>query len=107
MEDTAYEQMVGTKLRLVHPSDAVSSFNYSGATGAIKVSLAKFGRFQTGTSIQAPLYYPGLNIDGCGDFSLDNELKASFKSHQPGFFIVHEGGCTYEEKARNLQALGA
>ena len=43
--DAAYEKMSGTKLRLVHPSSSVDSFNFMGATGALDVSLAKFGRF--------------------------------------------------------------
>lgn len=107
VEDTAYSQITGTKLRLVHPSDAVKNFNYSGATGAISVKLAKFGRYQTGTSIQAPLYYPPVGIDACREMTPPDNIKENFNMQWQGFVIVHEGGCTYEEKARNVQAMGA
>ena len=49
--DLDYKNMAGSKLRLVHPTDAVQDFNYLKATGAIETILAPFGRFQTGTTI--------------------------------------------------------
>ena len=65
-QDSTFDTMRGgTKLKLVHPTSAVDQFNYMNATGAMQVTLAAFGRFQTGTSIQAPLFYPPTNLDGC------------------------------------------
>ncbi len=49
--DLDYKNMAGSKLRLMHPSDAVQDFNYLKATGAIETILAPFGRFQTGITI--------------------------------------------------------
>ena len=100
--DSRYNQLGGTKLRLMHPSDSVAFFNYMSATGAIDVQLANFGRYQTGTSIQGPLFYPNVHKDACGEVLSENE---NFQWH--GFVIVDDGNCTWEEKARNVQRMGA
>ena len=44
-QDAHYEQSNGAKMRLVHPTDAVSQFSFMGATGAIEMEIAHFGRF--------------------------------------------------------------
>ena len=40
-----YNDRNGPKLRLVHPASDVKDFDFMGATGAIQVRLASFGRF--------------------------------------------------------------
>jgi hypothetical protein len=50
-KDIEYKRSGGTKLRLIHPVESVSDFNFLQATGAIEVDLAPFGRFQTGITI--------------------------------------------------------
>ena len=99
MTDSAYDNTLGTKLKLVHPVNEVKEFLFRGATGAIQVELAKFGRFQTGTSIQAQLFAPpeDFSIDGCSDL-IDFDADNNMNYH--GFVILMDGGCTYEEKAR-------
>ena len=57
-QDADYERRTGAKLRLVQPSSAINKFDFMKATGALEVEIAHFGRFQTGTSIQAPLFFP-------------------------------------------------
>lgn len=101
-----YEQMGGTKLRLIYPNDEnVNHFNYMGTVGALDVELANFGRFQTGTSIQAPVYYPKDTPMGCR--VLDTTAAAKDHAHHKGFVLVKEGDCTFEEKARLAQSRGA
>ena len=85
----------------------METFNHLNATGALDVRIAHFGRFQTGTSIQAPLFYPPVAQDGCGDMRPSDDIKERYNMEWKGFVIVHDGGCTYEEKARNVQAMGA
>ena len=70
----------------------------------MEVELAKFGRFQTGTSIQAPVYMLGYQFNGCLDYDRNGEPWV----HGRGGFILLTGGeCTYEEKARRVERLGA
>ena len=45
------EEVSGTRLKIIHPSKAIDAFSCGGIPGGIGVELAKFGRFQTGTSI--------------------------------------------------------
>ena len=74
----------------------------------MKVTLASFGRFQTGTSVQAPLYYPLANLDGCLDsFRPDGVETHGAELEMKGFVMVEAGGCTYETKARNIEKTGA
>ena len=105
-DDVAYRFHGGTRLRLVHPTTALETFNYKGATGAIDVELAKFGRFQTGTSIVAPLFFPPLNFDGCNSM-VAHHIATRFNMEWKGFVILMDGGCTWEEKARRVESMGA
>ena len=102
--DISYDQTNSAKLRIVKPSTAVDKFNYKNATGAIEVRLAHFGRFQTGTSIQGPLFYPPFNTDGCEDIDLvpKETTERLYNMDWKGFVIVKDGNCTFEEKARNM-----
>ena len=78
------------------------------ATGALDVEIAHFGRFQTGTSIQAQLFYPPVVTNGCGDMTPpSDDIKARYNMDWQGFVIVKDGQCSFEEKARNVQAMGA
>ena len=45
VEKIEYLSGQGTQLTFVQPSDKVGEFNYADQLGAIKVKLAKFGRF--------------------------------------------------------------
>ena len=105
--DIAYEYASHAKLRIMTPSTAVDKFNYKNATGALEVELAHFGRFQTGTSITAPLFYPPVAEDACGDMTPSDEVKETYNMEWKGFVIVKDGNCTFEEKARNVQHMGA
>ena len=99
-----YQEEGGTKLRVVQPPEAAANFNYMETPGAMEVELAKFGRFQTGTSIQAPVYMLGYQFNGCLDYDRNGEPWI----HGRGGFILLTGGeCTYEEKARRVERLGA
>lgn len=103
------EERDGTKLTVVHPPDAVEFFNHEGRAGGIEVELAKFGRFQTGTAIMAPLQVPEFNYDGCREeFVADKALLSNFHVLPfNGIVMLEDGGCTFEEKARNVQRMGA
>ena len=105
--DVKYDFASHAKLRIVTPSTIVDKFNYKGATGALEVQMAHFGRYQTGTSITAPLFYPPVAEDGCGDMTPTDEMKETYNMEWKGFVIVKDGNCTFEEKARNVQAMGA
>ena len=69
--------------------------------------LASFGRFQTGTSIQAPLFVPHHNPDACDDMTVPEHMKDTINAEWHGFVIVKDGGCTWEEKARRVEKMGA
>ena len=84
----------------------MQKFNYKGTLGAINAELAKFGRFQTGTSIQAPLFYPHIETDGCKDMVSPDHIKEGYNMDWRGFVILQDGGCTYEEKARRVEKMG-
>ena len=108
--DANFDLEGGAKLRLMHPSSAVGTFNHMNATGALDVRIAHFGRFQTGTSITAPLFYSVVDEDGwdgCDDTMIDEDEENISDINFKGFVLVKDGGCTYEEKARNVQAMGA
>ena len=81
-----------------------------GATGAIQVRLASFGRFQTGTTIQAPVYFPVNGNNGCNLSHLNigkHMQKALDDDAKRGFLLLLDGDCTYEEKARFAEKVGA
>ena len=59
----------GASLMVVHPPDLL---NQIGNYGHIASSLAGYGEFQYGTSINAPVYKPFLAPDGCTDFADDH-----------------------------------
>ena len=73
LSEDAYASLGGTKLRLVHPNSAVDDFDFMDAPGAIRATLAPFGRFQTGISMQAPVYKNPLGIYGCEDLKIDDD----------------------------------
>ena len=76
--------------------------------GALEVSLAKFGKFQTGVNIQAPVYLPKMNYNGCDDDFQDDALHAYVQDFSMnGFVLLEDGGCSYETKARNVERMGA
>jgi hypothetical protein len=102
--DAYYDTSIGgSKLKLVHPTTAIDKFNYKSSTGAIDVKLANFGRFQTGTSIQAPLFYPPTNVAACEPFTQPLEEFADlYDMNWNGFLMVEAGLCSYEVKARNI-----
>jgi len=72
----------------VHPVEAIKDFNYLDAKGALEVELAPFGRFQTGTTIQAPLYYPPVGLNGCTDMTPPEHIADKYNMHWKGFVIV-------------------
>lgn len=78
-----------------------------GIEGELDVMIAHFGRFQTGTSIQAQLFYPPVVTDACKDMNPSDEVRQRHNMEWKGFVIVKDGQCTFEEKARNVQAMGA
>ena len=98
-------EVLGSRLSVVHPVDVIKNFNYKGVEGGMNVKLAPFGRFQTGTSIQAPLFYPPVGIDGCSDMTSSQREK--YNMYWKGFVLLLDGGCTYEEKARRVEKMGA
>ena len=71
----------------------------------MEVKLATFGQFPIGTTLKAPLYYLGEGVDGCSDLSSLDHSKA--KTETKGFVLLHDGNCTYEEKARRVQEINA
>ena len=92
----------GTKLKVVHPANAIPAFNMDGVIGEIAVALANFGRYQTGTTIQAPVYIPPANYHGCdGDFIGDADANL-YDLDWKGFVLLNNEGCSYETKARNV-----
>ena len=99
-----YTKQGGAKLHIMNPTMAVSKFKYKATPGAIRVDLANFGRFQTGTSIHGSLKYPPIGSDACDEMLLEDHILENY-SH--GFVLVDDGNCTWEEKARNVQNLGA
>ena len=104
---SSYASQGGTKLRIVHPFNALEDFEFMGTKGAIRAALAPFGHFQTGISITAPLYLPAVGQHGCSDMKLPEEMSDSYNMHWNGFVIVLDGICTYEEKARRVEKMGA
>eukprot|EP00353_Schmidingerella_taraikaensis_P019384 CAMPEP_0185613236 /NCGR_PEP_ID=MMETSP0436-20130131/25959_1 /TAXON_ID=626734 ORGANISM="Favella taraikaensis, Strain Fe Narragansett Bay" /NCGR_SAMPLE_ID=MMETSP0436 /ASSEMBLY_ACC=CAM_ASM_000390 /LENGTH=145 /DNA_ID=CAMNT_0028247159 /DNA_START=106 /DNA_END=538 /DNA_ORIENTATION=- len=80
-----------------------------GGRAAIDVELARFGRFQTGASIQAKLQVPESNFDGCEEYSTAEEalLKNQHSLPLNRIVMLEDGGCTYEVKARHVQQNGA
>ena len=92
-DDFRYDRSGGTKLRLVHPPEAQEMFNYAGASGAFEVKLAPFGRFQTGTSIQAPVYMLRDGFNGCDETDMNDEKHVH---GQGGFIFVWQEECTFE-----------
>ena len=70
--------------------------------------MARFGKFQTGVSIQAPVFVPKNNRAGClDDFEFEQEMADKYDLHMKGFVLLEDGVCTYEAKARNVQRMGA
>ncbi len=104
-----YENSDGTKLKLIQPSDKVKDFSYGNLRGGIKVKLAKFGRFQTGVSFNAPVFVPENNPTGCKDFlsQVDKDDADLYDLFMNGFVLLEDGECTWETKARNVQRMGA
>ena len=102
-----YRNSGGTKLRLIKPQDKIADFDFMGAHGAIRTHLAPFGKFQTGITFKAPLYFPPIGSHGCSEMTLPKEFEGQFNMHWRGFVMVLDGECTYEEKARRVEKMGA
>lgn len=51
---------------------------------------------------------PPVGATACGDIvPPDGHISRQFNLEWRGFVIVKEGQCTYEEKARNVEYMGA
>lgn len=70
-----YRNSGGTKLRLIKPQDKIADFDFMGAHGAIRTHLAPFGKFQTGITFKAPLYFPPIGSHGCSEMTLPKEFE--------------------------------
>ena len=77
----------------MHPSDSVAFFDYMNATVAIQVEQT------LAASIQGRLYYPFYNEDAC--YPIEDIDHWNDEEWQ-GLVIVEGGGCTWEQKARNV-----
>lgn len=99
----AYDRLGGAKLQILNPRDFAEKFNYESKEGAMEAHLANFGRFQFGTSISAPIYYPLIHTKACESMVEEAELATENKLGYNGFVIVDAGDCSYETKARNIE----
>ena len=97
-----YDKMGGVKLKVVSPATFADNFRYLEVRGAIEAHLANFGNYEIGTSMLAQLYYTSGN--GCD--SDIGEQQIDFSNTYNGFVLVESGGCSYEEKARNIERIG-
>ena len=50
------------------------------------------------------MYLLPPHFDGCYDEDTRGEL---YTHHRGGFILLEEGNCTYEEKARRVERMGA
>ena len=101
VEGMTYVFEDGAKLMIVQPGDVAEQFEYMHIPGALQVNLAKFGRYQTGTSIQAPLFFSKENPKGCNNDTLKSGSSRNKAGSYAGFLLMMDGDCTFEEKARN------
>ena len=104
-----FDRLGGVKLKLVHPTDSEvqKRFYYRNVAGALEAHLANFGKYQYGTSINAPLYLPRWSSNGCEQILEEEWTYAALnKLNFNGFVILETGDCSYETKARNVERLG-
>ena len=68
--------MGGVKLQILAPRDFAQQFDYKHKEGAIAAYLANFGRFQFGTSISAPVYYPLMMNTACENMATEAAMAS-------------------------------
>ena len=55
------------------------------------------------------MFYPPSGTDACEDFSghLDDKASVLYNKQWQGFVLIEDGGCSWEEKARWVERMGA
>ena len=51
----------------------------------------------------AEVFAPLYSTDGCDLLSMDKELADGMDKDHKGFVLVKVGGCSYQQKMRNIQ----
>jgi len=81
-----------TLLQVIHPIDLQNEFewiedvNFDGELkkGVIESSLANFGVWEYGTTIQGKVLFPISNLDGCQEFKDEDFEAGSFDNLSVG-----------------------